>query len=263
MRPIIVLPFHDPMALLYSHLQTALPLLKTIFTQAFISLSPTTVQKQPDIVTAFTNDPFFILNFNEPNTLPGEHYLAVYKSAVMHCAPQQSLHSCDIDKVVYALDAFQEPFLADLAAVEARQEKRPFLFQRSPAAWQTYPANYRQIEHLVIDAGKLLFKRYYDFAWSYFVLTAKQLAHLLPHIQSRDFGLLIEIVLLLRPQLETKEVDWLAWEDPFLLGRNAAELRYKRETSESETQKRLRGSLPFFQHLLGQVVPISQTGWER
>lgn len=263
MRPATILPFHDPTGLLYEHLQAALPSLKAIFAQAFVSMSPATVAKQPAIVDALASDSFFNLNFNEPNSLPGEHYLAGYQNAVNHCPPQQSLHLCDIDKVAYALHAFREPFLTDVVVVEGRGKKRPFLFQRSPTAWESYPANYRQIEHFVIEAGKMLFGRYYDFAWSYFVLTAGQLAQILPHIQSRDFGLLIEMVLLLRNQLETKEVDWLAWEDPFLFRRDAAELRDERESSQQETRKRLRGSLPFFQHLLNEVAPIGQIGWER
>ncbi|MCB0110806.1 MAG: hypothetical protein KDE53_33030, partial [Caldilineaceae bacterium] len=64
-------------------------------------------------------------------------------------------------------------------------------------------------------------------------------AQLLPHIHCRDFGLLPELLLLLRDQLQTQEVDWLAWEDPFILQRDAAALRAERDSDPAETRKRL------------------------
>ncbi|HOU12381.1 MAG TPA: hypothetical protein PKZ84_04635 [Anaerolineae bacterium] len=47
------------------------------------------------------------------------------------------------------------------------------------------------------------------------------------------------MTLLLRDKLVSKEVDWLAWEDPFLFGRGAAQFKLERENSLLEAQKRL------------------------
>ncbi len=117
---------------------------------------------------------------------------------------------------------------------------------------------------MVIRIGEMIFQRYLDFAWSHMVLPAEVLAEILPHIRSHDFGILIEMVLRLANRLETQEVDWLAWEDPFILGQDADSLRLERSQSREETIKRLRGSLPFFQHFLTEAPELSQGfQWER
>jgi hypothetical protein len=73
------------------------------------------------------------------------------------------------------------------------------------------------------------------------------LAALLPQLRSRDFGLLAEILLLLRPALHTQDVDWLAWEDPFIYGRDPDELRREREADTAETQKRADWNRPLWE----------------
>ena len=44
-------------------------------------------------------------------------------------------------------------------------------------------------------------------------------------------------------------VDWLAWEDPFILNCDAAQLKRERENSLAETQKRLSYALPMMEIL--------------
>jgi hypothetical protein len=44
-------------------------------------------------------------------------------------------------------------------------------------------------------------------------------------------------------------LDWLAWEDPFIYGHDAKQLRRERENSPLETQKRLGYVIPMLQLL--------------
>ncbi|HRW06585.1 MAG TPA: hypothetical protein P5121_15885 [Caldilineaceae bacterium] len=238
MRPNLVLPFHDPEGHLLRHLQQIAPVLKERFDRAFLSISPPTERYQQDRLRALRTGSFFQLNANPPGTQAGEHYLTAYQQAVAQSATEQTLHLCDIDKVAYALQSeHSAQFLDDIATVT--RANTPLLFQRSAAAWATYPAIYRELEQMAIRIGELYFGRYFDFAWSYLIIEARQLAQLLPHIHCRDFGLLPELLLLLRDQLQTQEVDWLAWEDPFILQRDAAALRAERDSDPEETHKRL------------------------
>ena len=237
--------------------------LKQTFDHAYLGLSHPTQLNQPAAVDRLQSDPFYRLTFNPPGSQPGEHYRAVYQSAVDGCSPAQRLHLCDFDRPVFALaTAYRQAYVDDLAW--ANDQTPPVLFQRTPAAWATYPDNYREIEGLVTRVGELLYGQTYDFGWSYLVLQASDLAPLLPQLVSRDFGVLIELLILLRPRLLTRSVDWLAWEDPFLLGRDAGELRLERSQSQAETVKRLRGLLPFFRHFL-EKEPLLMTDlvWEK
>jgi hypothetical protein len=263
--PVMVSPFHDPDGWIYNYLRMITPTLKRHFAKVFLSISPPTQQRQPEMVAWAQADPFFAINFNRPETLPGDHYLSGYRHAVEAYVSDRIFHLCDLDRIAFALNtSHRNAYLADVQFANAKARNAPVLFQRSEQAWSTYPKNYRRIEHLIIQVGELLFSEMYDFAWSYMVMRSGQLETLLPNIKSHDFGILIEIVLMLREQLVRKSVDWLAWEDPYIFGRDPGELRQARDSSREETWKRLRGMLPFFEHFLSVISPLSpEQGWDK
>jgi hypothetical protein len=263
--PVIVSPLDDSSGLLFEHIQDITPDLEQHFQRVYLSISPATETKQPENVRWFQDTPFFAVNFNQPDTLPGDHYLAGYHSAIKHNSTNQIFHLCDLDRVAFVLNTVhRQAFISDIQWASQMAQQHPVLFQRSQRAWNTYPENYRQIEHLIIRVGEMLFQEYYDFAWSYMVMRSGQLAEILPGVRSHDFGILIEIVLKLRETLKRKSVDWLSWEDPYIFGRDADELRRERNSSRTETYKRLRGLLPFFEHFLSVTAPLStELGWEK
>ena len=67
------------------------------------------------------------------------------------------------------------------------------------------------------------------------------------HVHNPDMSMMAEIVVQLVKEIRTEEVDWLAWEDPFILGREANELFRERENSLEETHKRLSYALPMME----------------
>jgi hypothetical protein len=127
------------------------------------------------------------------------------------------------------------------------------LVQRSETAWQTHPRNYREIEHLVIKAGEILFNQSFDFVWCHLVIQAQQLKAILPRIQNHDYTIFPEMVLLLRDKMKTKDVDWLAWEDPSILSREPEQMKREWENSRQEDRKRL-GYVIFVLQLLLESV---------
>jgi hypothetical protein len=257
--PALVLPFHDPTGVLLGQLATIAPTLHQLFSRAFLSISPTTEQNQADRLRPLRDDRFFILNANAPDTLPGDHYRAAFSSAIDHSVPNQLLHLCDIDKLAAIVQSpYRHQFVADITALNIAAI--PTLFQRSPQAWASYPRPYREIEQVAITLGHYLFDRYLDFAWSYLVISSRQLGAILPHVHQSSFGLLAEIVLLLQDQLHTQEVDWLFWEDPFIEGRDADELRSEREASPQETHKRLTSNAPIIRLLLDHIDQLAYNG---
>ena len=249
----IILPIHDPQKLLFPLLEQFTPQLKTLYTHAFVSVSPTSEKLQKKYILRLQNDSFFTVNFNQPDSQTGDQFLSAYTSATTHSDPQTMLHSCDLDKVAcYLSGQHKADYINDIQW--ANQQSQPVLFQRSEAAWQTFPENYRIIEHYAIDTGKMLFNQTYDFACSHFAMQSHLLASLLPHIHGHDFRILLEIILLVRDQLLTKNVDWLEWEDPFVLGRDPQELRQERDASPYETYRRLQYVVPFLQ-MLYELIP--------
>ena len=65
--------------------------------------------------------------------------------------------------------------------------------------------------------------------------------------------MLAEILLGLIEEVETKDVDWLAWEDPFLESRSQDVLKREREESAQETRKRLSYVVPTMRVLMDWV----------
>jgi hypothetical protein len=58
-----------------------------------------------------------------------------------------------------------------------------------------------------------------------------------------------EMIFYMQDEIHTREVDWLAWEDPLIFSRDPIELKREREDSLEETNKRLRYVLPMIETL--------------
>jgi hypothetical protein len=75
-------------------------------------------------------------------------------------------------------------------------------------------------------------------------------------------SMVAEMILHLQHHVHTREVDWLVWEDPFILGRDPAELKQERENSIDETEKRLSYVLPMVEALVRFSKDGGQPGEE-
>lgn len=78
-----------------------------------------------------------------------------------------------------------------------------------------------------------------DFSWCHLVLQAQTLRDILPRFQNRDISVFAEFILLLEAKIQVKEVDWLAWEYPFIFEQDAVRLKQERKQSLEELNKRL------------------------
>ncbi len=255
MRPAIVLPLHDPDGVLLPHLAAVTPQLKAVFAEAFVSLTLPTCQAQGQLVSALQHEPFFQLCYFDPDCQPiGDRFRSLYAQAAAACTPGQVVHLCFPDRVCFALlSHHRAAFLADIATLQP--ERTPWLFQRSSAAWSTHPQNYFEIEQWATRTGELLFGRSLDFTWCHLALEAQRLRAVLPLTHSSDLSFVAEIVVALRETIRTQAVDWLAWEDPFIYGREPEALKRERESDPRETHKRLAYIVPTLEHLLRASEP--------
>jgi hypothetical protein len=246
--PVLVLPYHDPGGEMFPHLLRVLPDLQAIFARACLGVTPATAAAQPDQVAWLEANPFFACLRLPPATV-GVQFHALYAFAAESSDPDAVLHLAFIDRLVTILQSnHRAAFLQDIAAL--LPDETPLIFQRSAAAWASHPRNYADMEALVTRAGLHLFGRELDFAWCHLVIRAARLRQVLAHTGATDMSLMAEMVLQIRDDVRTRDVDWLAWEDPFLLGRDPAALKLEREGSPDETRKRLGYALPMLGRLL-------------
>lgn len=243
-QPIIVLPIHDPTGVLLPHLRAAAPALKALFSRALVSLSAAT-ERHAEQAAFLHTDPFFQPS-RQPEGPVGDAFLQLYAQAAALEPPDQLLHLAFPDRATYALlSEHREAFMADMRAAA----ETPLLYQRSAAAWRSHPRYYRELEGMITRVGELLYGRALDFAWCHLALSAGQLRRILPLVRNHDMSVLAEMVLLLRDEITTREVDWLAWEDPLILGVDARQLKRERERNTDDVRKRLSYVLPMLQVL--------------
>jgi hypothetical protein len=201
-----------------------------------MSVTESTVAAQSQSLARLQTDTFLSVNVTPNDTPMGVQFYDLYRRAANSCPVNQVLHLCFPDRLVYALlGPHREAFCADMRAVM----DTPLLFQRSTAAWATHPRNYTVAENLLTQLGGMILGRSLDFSWCHLALTAQQLREILPYLKAHDLAILCEMILALRQSLQTCDVDWLAWEDPLILGRELEQLRCEREQSAAETRKRL------------------------
>lgn len=229
------------------HIQAILPDLKNHFDHAYVSAPPSSfvLLQQNNLIHA---DSFFTVFPVAEDKLVGEHFAHLYQRAAETAPSDQPLHLCYPDRVAFALEGeHRTSFLADVDSLSTND--LPLIFQRSQAAWETHPQNYRELEGIVTTVGQHLFGKELDYGWCHIVVRAGQLREIMPHVKNPDLSMVAEMIFYLHDNIHTRDVNWLAWEDPFILKRNAAELKHERESSLAETNKRLKYVLPMLETL--------------
>jgi hypothetical protein len=247
MKPSVAFPFNDPNGTLFPHLQVILPDLKAHFERAYISPPPST-QRHSSNLRQLQADDFFTVYLVDRELQIGEDFAFLYQRAADAAAAGQIIHLCYLDRMAFALEGVHRgTFLKDIDSLTAADV--PMIFQRSDFAWCTHPQNYRTLEGIVSVAGNNLFGRELDYAWCHIAVPAQKLREIMPLVKNPDLSMVAEMIFYMRNEIHTCDVDWLAWEDPFILSRAAAELKHERENSLEETNKRLRYILPMIETL--------------
>lgn len=245
MKPALAFPFNDPDGTMFHHLQAILPDLKEHFERAYIS-PPLSTQKHVDHIQQVQMDDFFTVFPVDREMQIGELFHFLYRHAADAAPPDQIVHLCFLDRLAFALKGeYRYSILADIDSLE----HVPMIFQRSNLAWETHPRNYRELEGMVTTVGRSLFGRDLDYAWCHLAVGAGQLREIMPLVKNLDLSMVAEMIFYLQDDIHTRDVDWLTWEDPFILGREVTELKHEREGSFDETHKRLSYTVPMIETL--------------
>jgi hypothetical protein len=247
MKPSLAFPFSDPDGNLFPHLQAILPALKRQFERAYLC-PPLSTWKNTDHMQQLQADDFFTIFRIDREMQIGEHFAYLYRHAAETAPSEQVVHLCYLDRLAFALEGeYRESFLADTAALS--DQDLPLIYQRSQTAWDTHPQNYRELEGIVTTVGCNLFGRELDYAWCHIAVVAGQLREIMPLVKNLDLSMVAEMIFYLQDRIQTRDVDWLSWEDPFILSRDPIELKNERENSLAETKKRLNYVLPMIDTL--------------
>lgn len=247
MKPALAFPYADPDGTMFHHLQAILPDLKEHFERAYLC-PPLSTIRHIEHIHQLQADNFFMIFPIDHDMQLGEHFHYLYHRAARVAPPEQIIHLCYLDRIAFALEGeYRDAFLADIDSLS--DDDVPIIFQRSPFAWDTHPQNYRELEGRVTTAGRDLFGIELDYAWCHIAARAGQLCEIMPLVKNPDLSMVAEMIFYMQKDIKTRDVDWLAWEDPFIFARDANELKAERENSLDETNKRLRYVLPMIETL--------------
>jgi hypothetical protein len=238
----IFLACHDQSGDVLRALSACTPVLRNLFQTTCLSLTPPTLEAQPELCAVFREDDYFRIYI--PRHIPignqtvGEQFRSFYTWSLKHVHPESLVHLAFPDRVAFALlSDYTLDFANSIKNLEA--DDTPMIYHRSETAWQTHPANYRALEGMVTQAGEMLLGKTLDFAWAHIAVRAGRLSKALQQTRQMDWSFVAELVLCLEPGVKTRDVDWLAWEDPFILGLEAENLRRERESDADETRFRM------------------------
>jgi len=247
MKPALAFPYNDPDGTMLPHLQAILPDLKKHFDRAYIAPPLSTLEWLQQKNLILTDDFFTVFHVNDVMPI-GSHFAFLYQHTAETAHPDQIIHLCYLDRMSFALEGnYRDACLADIDSLTSNH--LPLIFQRSQSAWDTHPQNYRQLEGIVTTVGKNLFAKELDYGWCHIVVQAKQLREIMSLVKNPDLSMVAEMIFYMQDKIQTRDVDWLAWEDPFILNRDAEELKHEREQSLDETNKRLNYVLPMIETL--------------
>ena len=247
MKPALAFPFNDPDGTMFHHLQVILPDLKRHFERAYLC-PPLSTWDHVDHIGQLRADDFFILFPPEREMQMGEHFAYLYRRAAEAAPSEQIIHLCYLDRLAFALEGeYKNVFLKDMDSLSASDV--PLIFQRSQIAWESHPQNYYELEGMVTTVGRNLFGRDLDYAWCHIAVRAGELRQIMPRVKNHDLSMVAEMIFYLQDHIQTRDVDWLAWEDSFILSRDPMELKRERENSLAETNKRLKYVIPMIETL--------------
>jgi hypothetical protein len=215
---ILAFPYHDPAGACNDALRRHLDRLQAAFTDICLGATPPTLQNNATFIAELRAAGCLIAE-NGPQTTIGDHSRSALRLAVERAEPGTagpSIAFLFLDRFLYALETeHKEPFLADLARY---QDQACMVFERTPAAWATHPASYKEVEGMTTRLGELLYGSVVDWCPCALILSAAISRAIVQDSNNLTFAVWAEWLLLAAQQgttITSTEVDWLAWEDPF------------------------------------------------
>lgn len=247
---ILAFPCHDPRGACNVALRRHLDRLQAAFDAICIGATPPTVAHNASFLAELRAAGCLIAE-NGPETTIGDHSRSALRLAVEHTIPEQPIAFLFLDRFLYAMETgYKETFLADLARC---QDQACLVFERTPAAWATHPANYQEVEGMTTRLGELLFGSTVDWCPCALILGVDLSRVIVRESTNPTYAVWAEWLLLAAKHgltIASTKVDWLAWEDPFWARADpkaridAAELKRAQEHDPRQVVKRIHMHAP-------------------
>jgi hypothetical protein len=241
---ILAFPYYDPTGKYNESFQRQLPTLKSAFNSICLSVVPPTAKDNADFVR-YLEEQGCLMFHNAANLLYGIHSREALRLALEHARPHESIFFGFEHRLLFALDTqWQDSFLRDIRTLQSNE---CVLFERSRAAWETHPTNFREIEQMVSRMCEFMCGQFIDLMPCAFIFSYSTASVILSQSISASTEVWGEWVLLAiknKIPITRQKVDWLAWKDPYWEHVEPEKLKRMRESSQEETIKRIKMNVP-------------------
>lgn len=240
----LAFPYHDPAGTCNDALRRHLDRLQSTFETICLGATPPTLAHNAMFLAELRAAGCLIAE-NGPETTIGDHSRSALQLAVEQNPDKQPVAFLFLDRFLFAMETdYKESFLADLALY---QDQACMVFERTPAAWATHPANYKEVEGMTTRLGELLFGSSVDWCPCALIFSATIAQSIVPQSNNPTYAVWAEWLLLSAQQgatITTTEVDWLAWESPFWDHVDGQAMKQTQERNPLEVIKRIQMHAP-------------------
>jgi hypothetical protein len=239
---ILTLPYYDPSGRYNRAFQHQLDALKSAFDAICVSVAPPTGADNAGFVRYLEAQGCVVFD-NPAGATIGDQSREALRLALGYT--DQPIFFGFLDRILFALETeWRWQFLQDL---KVYQTAAFLVFERSQAAWDTHPANYREIEQMVSRMFELLSGRSVELMPCALLLSHDVASTILNQSTSSAHEVWAEWTLLAMKNgipITTQKVDWLAWEHPYWEDVDSDEFKRCRESSPDEVIKRIKMNMP-------------------
>lgn len=239
---ILTFPYYDPDGQYNRSFQRQLAVLQSAFDAVCVSVVSPTGGDNADFVRYLKAQGCAVFD-NPAGATIGDQSREALRLALEHT--DQPIFFGFLDRILFALETeWRRLFLQDIKVYCTAEF---LVFERSQAAWNTHPSNYREIEHMVSRMFELLCGRSIELMPCALLMSHDAASVIASQSTSPHHEVWAEWALLAMKNgipITTRKVDWLAWEHPYWAGINPGELKHDRESSPDEVIKRIKMNVP-------------------
>jgi hypothetical protein len=239
---VLTFPYYDPDGRYNRAFRRQLAALQSAFDAVCVSVAPPTRKDNAGFVRYLEAQGCAVFD-NPTEATIGDQSRQALRLALQYTG--QPIFFSFLDRILFALETeWRWSFLQDLKVYQTAEF---LVFERSQAAWDTHPSNYREIEQTVVRMFELLCGRSIELMPCALILSHDAASAILSQSTSPHHEVWAEWMLLAMKNgipITTRKVDWLAWEHPYWEGVDSAELKRRHEASPDEVVKRIRMNVP-------------------
>jgi hypothetical protein len=241
---ILSFPYYDPEGRYNRAFQRQLETLQSAFDAVCVSVASPTGKGNASFVSYLKTQGCGVFD-NPAKATIGNQSREALRLALAHAKTGQPIFFGFLDRILFALETeWRWQFLQDLTVYRTVEF---LVFERSQSAWDTHPANYREIEQMVSRVFELFCGQSIELMPCALLLSYDAASGILNQSSSPSYEVWAEWTLLAMKNgipVTTRKVDWLAWEHPHWQGVDPAELKRCREASPDEVVKRIEMNVP-------------------